>query len=256
MARLTTWTRSTPRTTSPQLWVVTNPAYGAGRRITERAMRKDRRNRGRVGFARETLGIWPRQVQTALEAVDMDKWRAAGDVDSEPERTVKALVFAFDVQPGAGRSAIASAGIRADGKYHTKIVAHDTGTAWVIPRLLELKARYKPMAIMVNSNGPAGALVEAAAAEGLKLTPVNGPEWQRACAAFLTDINEDRLRHCEQEALTDAIQAAARKYVGDQAFYWSRKDSSGDICPLAAATAALHGYRLRTRPARSLGALG
>jgi hypothetical protein len=65
------------------------------------------------------------------------------------------------------------------------VVTHKPGTAWVIPRLLDLKQRYNPKAIMINSNGPAGrAGGGRTAGVGLKLV-VNGPEWQRACAAFV-----------------------------------------------------------------------
>jgi hypothetical protein len=235
-----------------ELWKATNPACASGRMPIKNIARY-RRKAGKIGFSRETLCIWPRRVRAAEDAVDRELWRYCADPDSVPGSV---LVFALDVSPGATTAAIASAGKREDGRLHTKVVTHKPGTAWVIPRLLDLKQRYNPKAIMINSNGPAGALVEAAAGVGLKLTPVNGPEWQRACAAFVADMQEDTLRHCDQEALNDAVGSAARKYVGDGAWYWSRKDSNGDICPLAAATAALHGFRVRSRPARSLGSVG
>jgi len=231
-----------------ELWKATNPACASGR-IQLRSIARYRRKAGKIGFARETLCIWPRRVRAAEDAVDMELWRYAGDLDSVPVITDREPVFfAFDVTPQQTAAAISSAGRREDGRLHTKVVTHKPGTAWLIPRLTDLCTRYKVKQVFVNGAGPAGAVMEdvraALAPLGVEVVDLKGPEWQRACAAYVNDMREDRLRHCDQEALNDAVGAAARKYVGDAAWYWSRKDSRGDICPLAASTAALHGFRV------------
>ncbi len=228
------------------LWALTNPAYGKerGGRITERAMRKDRKARGRLGFARETLGLWPLRTVSKLVALDPELWGSRSDPDSHLAET-SALVLGVDVSRGADWAAISSAGIRPDGKLHTKVVRHKPGTSWLVAELRELIDTHKPVAVYVNSGGgPAGAITEDMTAAGITFVDIKGPEWMRACAAFVADLKSDRLRHCDQEALTDAIGAAVRKYVADGAFYWSRKESNGDISPLCASTSALHGFRV------------
>jgi hypothetical protein len=59
-------------------------------------------------------------------------------------------VRAFDVSPQSAAAAIASAGKREDGRLHTKVVTHKPGTAWVIPRLLDLCTRYRARQVFVN----------------------------------------------------------------------------------------------------------
>lgn len=239
-----------------ELWKCTNPACSSGR-IELRSIARYRRKAGKIGFARETLCIWPRRIRAAADAVDMEQWRYCADLDSVPVITdAHPIFFAFDVAPQTASAAISSAGKREDGRWHTKVVTHKPGTAWLIPRLTDLCTRYKVKIVLVNSAGPAGAVLEDVAAAlaplGVKLVEVKGPEWQRACAAYVADMGEDRMRHCDQEALNDAVGSAARKYVGDAAWYWSRKDSKGDISPLAASTAALHGARVHEgKPDRS-----
>ena len=228
-----------------ELWRRTNPGWMPGAsgkpRITERARRKDRRTRGRLGYAREALCIWPRPVAAAGTAIDPDQWGARADIESRPGPE---LVFAIDVAPGARSAAIAVSGRRADGRMHIKVMDYRAGTEWIGERLSELVARGRPKATMINSSGPAGAVYDELTAAGFALTKVEGGEWARACAAFLADVEQDRMRHCGQDGLDDAVACATRKFVGDGAWYWSRKDSTGDICPLAAVTAAAHGFRI------------
>lgn len=228
----------------PELWSRTNPEYGG--RIRDRAMRKDRRARGRVGFARETLCIWPRRIVADVDAIDMDMWNSRGDADSAIHGRM--LVLAVDVSPNQKSAAVASAGKREDGRMHVRLVQYRAGTSWVIPYLKELIKRTNPRAIMINSAGPAGAIREDMIAANIKkIEDVNGIVWARACAAFLKDVQEDKMRHCEQTQLNSAIECATRKYFGDAVWYWYRKDSTGDIAPLAAVTAAAHGFRVYGR---------
>lgn len=256
-----------------ELWRRTNPGGSPGAtgkaRITERARRKDRRTRGRLGYAREALCIWPRPVAAAGAAIDPDKWAARADVESRP---VGPIVLAIDVSPDGRSAAVAVAGRRADGRFHVKVMDWRAGTAWLAERLSDLRTQARTgdhpiRAIMINANGPAGAVFDALTAEtvtlddgwvipGFALTRVDGGEWSRACAAFLADVMGDRMRHCAQDGLDDAVNCATRKFVGDGAWYWSRKDSSGDICSLAAVTAALHGFRIHGETAGRILAVG
>lgn len=233
-----------------ELWRKTNPASypgASGRpRITDRARRKDRRTRGRLGYAREALCIWPRPVTAAGTAIDLDMWHSRADLESRPGAE---LVLSIDVSPNARSAAIAVAGRRADGRMHVKVMDWRAGTSWLAERLSALKlgaaARGSVVkATMINASGPAGAVYDELTADGFELTKVDGTEWARACAAFLADVTQDKMRHCGQDGLDDAVTCATRKFVGDGAWYWSRKDSTGDICALAAVTAAAHGFRV------------
>lgn len=278
------------------LWRKTNPGGSPGAtgrpRITERARRKDRRSRGRLGYAREALCIWPRPVAAAGAAIDPDVWTNTGDIESRPASA--GLVLAIDVSPGARSASIAVAGRRADGRFHVKVMDYRAGTGWLAERLTQLAGMLDEYAVerlalyvrrhlivsrggnprevdelidalpppgrlkatMINAAGPAGAVYDELTAAGFRLTKVDGGEWARACAAFLADVEQDRMRHCAQDGLNDAVTCATRKFVGDGAWYWSRKDSTGDISPLCAATAAAHGFRIHGEAAEQIIAVG
>lgn len=220
------------------LWAATNPTYNG--RIREEKLVRLRRKLGRVGFARESLCVWPRQILTGADVIDLDVWEQRADADSRPGA---ALVFAVDVSPGGRSAAVASAGRRADGRLHGKIVDYRPGTGWVVAKVKALAARWNPRAFLLDPAGPAGALIADLQAAGVKVEFVTGREMTQACGAVVADLENDLVRHCDQQALNDAVAAATTRPSVD-AWQWDRKDSSADICPLVAFTAALHGFRV------------
>lgn len=222
-----------------KLWAASNPALGI--RIREDKLESLRRKLGREGFAREQLCVWPKQVAMLGAGIDPDQWEAAADAESHPG---EALVLAVDASWGGRSAAIASAGRRADGRLHTKIVDYRSNTSWVVERLLELVERWQPKKVMFDPNGPAGALGADIVSAGIELEKCTGRDMAQACGALLNDLKEDRIRHCDQEALNDAVGQAAVKATVNGTVQWDRRDPTGDICPLVAVTEAAHGFRL------------
>jgi phage terminase large subunit-like protein len=220
-------------------WAATNPAWGGGR-VHEESILRLRRSMSEDGFAREVLGCWPKQVTQRGDVIDPDIWRDRADPDSRPG---DALVFALDASPGGRSAAIASSGRRDDELLHVKVVDYRPGTGWVAERVVELRDRWKPRKILLDPAGPAGALVADLMTAGVELEFVTGRDMAQACGALVNDLKEDRLRHCDQDALNDAVGQATSRKAAD-AWVWDRKDTTADICPLVAATVAVHGFRL------------
>lgn len=233
-----------------EVWAATNPELGG--RIKLDRMIKLRRKLGAQGFARESLGAWPKQLAFGNDVIDPQTWAARGDADSRPG---EALVLGIDVSPGGRSAAIATAGRRDDGRLHTKIIDYRPGTGWLVERVVELRDKFGPIRILLDPAAPAGAFIADLAEVGIKtgkveltgepelLELVGGQEMAQACGALINDLTEDRVRHCDQDALNDAVTQAKAKRTGD-AWKWDRVDASGDICPLVAITVALHGFRL------------
>jgi phage terminase large subunit-like protein len=220
-------------------WAATLPALGLGR-VTEEAIDQMRRELDDLDFARELLGCWPRQAMARNDVIDPDVWRDRADPESRPG---EALVFALDASPGGRSAAIASSGRREDGRLHGKVVDYRPGTGWTVERLVELQERWKPKKILLDPAGPAGALLADLIAAGVEVQLAGSGEMAQACGAFVNDLTEDRLRHCDQQALNDAVEQATTRRSRD-AWIWDRKDTSADICPLVAVTLAAHGFRL------------
>lgn len=220
-------------------WVATLPALGRGR-VTEEAVDQLRRELDDLDFARELLGCWPQQATARGNLIDPELWRDRADPESRPG---EALVLAFDVSPGGRSAAIASSGRRDDGRLHMKVVDYRAGTGWVADRLVELRDRWQPKRVMFDPAGPAGALEADLLAAGIELEKCTGREMAQACGALDNDLKEDRARHCDQQALNEAVAQATSRPSGD-AWAWARKDTTADICPLVAVTVAAHGFRL------------
>lgn len=221
-------------------WAASSPAAGLGR-VTEESIQRLRNSMSEAGFAREVLGCWPTRVTgSRSDVIGHDLWVSRADAESRPG---DALVFAVDASPGGRSAAVASAGRRSDGLLHVKVVDYRPGTGWVTGRVRELVDRFSPRKVMLDPSGPAGALIADLIESGVELEYVAGQEMTQACGALVNDLTEDRIRHCDQPALNDAVAQATSRASGD-AWKWDRKDSSGDICPLVAVTAAAHGFRL------------
>jgi phage terminase large subunit-like protein len=220
-------------------WAATLPALGRGR-VTEEAIDQLRRELDDLDFARELLGCWPKQAMARNDVIDPDVWRDRADPESRPG---DALVLALDASPGGRSASIASSGRRDDERLHVKVVDYRAGTGWVVQRVVELRDRWKPRKILLDPAGPAGALLADLLAAGVEIELLGGGEMAQACGAFVNDLTEDRLRHCDQTPLNDAVEQAAARRSRD-AWIWDRKDTTADICPLVAVTAAAHGFRL------------
>lgn len=216
-------------------WVVTNP------RVSLDAMRKLRRKLGKTGFARESLCVWPKKIAFGNDVIDPQTWAACGDAHSSPG---EALVLGIDASPGGRTAAITSAGRRDDGLLHGKVMDYRPGTGWVVERAKELVDRLKPRRVMLDPAGPAGALIADLTEAGIEIELLGGQEMAHACGALVNDLTEDRVRHCDQDALNEAVQQATARYGVDGTWKWDRRDTSGDICPLVGVTVALHGFRL------------
>lgn len=227
-------------------WLQANP--GIGHRLTLDWIARELDALDAEDFRRERLGIWPEDVTEQF--VDLSAWGELEDSQSQPSDPV---VFAFDVAPDRGRSAIAVAGGRPDGTCHVEVVEDRPGTGWVVGRLVELVDAWEPAAVMVDARGPASSLLPALADKGVEVTSepqsggremvveTNASEMARACGALFDAITDGTVRHLGQPSLDQALGAAARRPLGD-AWAWSRKYSQANIAPLVAVTLAFHGW--------------
>jgi hypothetical protein len=207
----------------------------------------ERTSLGRRGFAVERLGVgdWPRTDHEARSVIDLSSWFELADAGSKP---LDPVAFAFDVSPER-RASISVAAKRSDGLWHLELADERPGTSWLPERLEELVKKHKPAAVVCDGYGPAGSLVEALGARGLKVETLTASEHARACGRLVDAIEQGTLRHVPDEALEAAIRSAQTRPLGD-AWAWSRKNSSANISPLVAATLALSAAMTQEKPRR------
>lgn len=106
-------------------------------------------------FATEHLGDWPKAVKEQWQVLTKDDWERAEDPDSA---SVGRIVFAVAVARDRSASAIAVAGVRADGDLHAELVDHRPGTSWVVGRVVDLVKRWKPARVVADVAGTAAAI--------------------------------------------------------------------------------------------------
>lgn len=232
-------------------WYAALPSLRSGR-VREENVQVMRDALTDKGFAREILGMWPPGLGSTFQVIPETDWSDAFDVESEIDGP---LALAAAVSLDRSRAAIAACGRRADGRLHVELtstplrVDNRNGTGWVVPRLVDLAARNKPVAIVMDEFGPTGSLIAAAEEADLEITRVGMAAVARAYGMFYdavsgTDPDSRVLRHIGQPELTSAVAGAKRRPLGE-GFAWDRKQATVDITPLVAVTNALYGYATR-----------
>lgn len=232
-----------------------NPSLG--RRIRVSAVEREMATLRPDIFDRERLGVgdYPAAKDETWLILAEQAWRALADEDSEIEGRV---AFAADINPERTAGSIAVAGRREDGRFHTEVMEHRLGTAWMVPWLLERVDRWKPAALVIDAAGAAGALIAPLETEWDKRAERGGierPEYQQvvrptgrevgqAYGQWREAVTEDGLRYMPNPALDSAVAGAKERALGE-AKALTRTASSVDISPLVATTLAAWGHTTR-----------
>jgi len=259
--RLAYYEWSAPRTASlddPEPRWQANP--GMGLRLSMAFTDTERDAMDDVEFARERLGI--EEDVSGSSILDMALWDLLGDAES---RITGALALAVDVNPERSAASIGAAGYRPDGKVHLEVIEFRPGTDWVVPRLLELITKHRPVAIMIDDRSPAASFIPILQAKGLEFTAASNPiptggarlrgglrtsasDMAKACGtwydAVITPDGPFQFRYKPNPVLTVAVAGARWRDLGD-ARAFARKDVGVDISPLVAVVLAAYGLQLK-----------
>lgn len=234
-----------------QVWADANPAFNI--RIRESTVASERQTMTDADFARERLGVWPLKVSDTL--ITPEDW---ADLKDEESQTSGDVAFAVDTCGWGDKAttSIVAYGIRADGLAHVELIDQRPGTDWVVSRLVELKDKYKPVAIGFDNKGPIGSLLIDLQKVGIdgpentdepkygNLAIPGGQEFSSACIQFVDAVHQKAFRHRNQAELNRAIATGKTRKVGDS-WAWDRFKSEGDVSPLLAATLARWAYESR-----------
>lgn len=235
------------------LWAQANPALGHGL-LTEIAIIDALGTDPEGVFRTEVLCQRVPDLNRAV--IDAIAWSNLADRDSRPN--LDNVTFAVDVSPD-GDASIASYS-ETDGVGHLELVDHRPGTSWIPERLATLKARYNPVAIVLDAHGPAGQLLVALDELGIRKQKIDvdqqtlAESWRRgglfvpatqevaaACAQFVAAVRDGEFRHIDQEPMTVAISGAKARPLGDS-WAWGRRLADVDISPLVACTHARYAH--------------
>lgn len=226
----------------PVVWAASNPAYGI--RLAAETVEREHNSMSRVDFARERLGVWPRQ-SLGGGAIDLGHWATLADPESKRSG---AVAVGVDVAPDRSYSAVSLYGVREDGVGHLQLVDYRPGTEWVVERMLELKGALDVLGFALGRGTYASLLPELKAAR-LRLpkttektrrgdvVPCAGPESTSAVGQMLDAVKQATFRHRPMRELDASVAGARIRETGD-VVAWSRKDAAADATPLSSATYA------------------
>jgi hypothetical protein len=214
----------------PASWAEANPAYGAT--ITEAALRAAYQSMSESEFVRAHLNRWTAGDSAA--AIPLDKWLACQNGALTVSR--EAMAFGFDVSADRKWSAIGAASM-SDGRLVVELIDHRAGTEWVLPRLIELRDRHSPAAIVGNDAGQARAMIADAGPMGLDVDALGTGRYVSACQRFYDAVIDGRAAHRGQDDVTQAIRDSTRRPLAGS-WVWAAGSPRADISPLVAVTLA------------------
>ncbi len=229
----------------PRVWRGCMPALG--HTITEDAIAADFASMKLVEFQRAYLNQWP--DRNAVDPViDAAVW---AELAVEWAPLASRPVFGLDASPDRAWASIAAAGRRGDGQGQVEVVDSRPGTAWVVPRVVELARKHRRATWVLDPSSSSGAWLPALREAGIEPELVTGREMAQACGAFYEDVVESSTpRHIDDAPLNAALAGARKRPLGD-AWAWHRRNSDVDISPLVAVTLAWHGFAQHGSPKRS-----
>jgi len=135
----------------------TNPSMGIRREnrtgIRKATIEAEKKKLGMtIRFAMERNGMWlPRARVAGDNAIDPSVWASLAAARPAVPHDI---AIAFYINPKRTHGTIMWAG-KIDGLWRIGIADHKPGVDWIIPRLVDMKAKYGPVAFAVDARGEA-----------------------------------------------------------------------------------------------------
>jgi hypothetical protein len=199
-----------------------NPSYPDD--TPREAILRMRKKLGPESFLREGLGSW--DEEDAGPGLDYRRWKALADPSAERGA---GQVFGIATAPDRSWAAVAAAWRRPDGDLQVMLVDYRPTTAWVKPRVDELRAQW------------GGRVLTDTESQGFFEDAEKVSE-RRAEASLDDAITAGTVHHGNQAELNVAVKGARWRPVSDGRVL-DRK-SLLEISPAVAAAVAVHGLAL------------
>lgn len=243
----------------PVSWAKSNPALGYRVPVEHVAWELNSMPEDAFNVERLGAGHWPTDEEGWL-VVSEDQWNAC-----ETQilgGTATPVCFAVDMTPDLTYACISVAWQRpSDGKVIVEIPqdCFRPGTSWVVPRLLELRRKWRPLAIAVPKTAPAAALIDDGENKGIEWLKAATSDEAQAFTLMVTAIRDKTLGQLgpdEAPYLRSAVARAETRDVGDGMKTWSRKNTASDITPLTSATLAHWAFNKLRRNYNPIASIG
>jgi hypothetical protein len=225
-----------------------NPALGF--RLSEEFILTEREAMDDASYARERLSI--EEDPSAAGLFDMLLWAELVTsvpladplclaIDTTPERSMTSIGAAGALQEVPGLRGVA----RMDGLLGVDVIDNRPGTGWVVERVVDLWARHRPIAVVIDEKSAAAMFIQDLRNRGVRVEVANTSNLAEASSQFYGRTLPDSLtlRHPGHPGLTAALAGAKKRDLGgDGAWAFTRRDVTVDVSPLISVTLAAWGY--------------
>jgi hypothetical protein len=207
-----------------------------------------RQSMGAEEFAREILTWWgDGPGGTAPKPIPKELWEARED---ESSLIVGSIAIGIEIPPSRASASVGVAGFRDDGRAHLELARSEPGVDWVVAQVAKMVAEQDLFEIqdgkvarpaIVGDKLALGPLMPAFAAAGIVPVLLGTAELVEACGGLQDDFENDKVRHIGQQELTDMLDAAVKRDVGDGGWLWGKRLSAAagvDISGVPAITNA------------------
>jgi len=203
-----------------------------------------RHDPGTAGCVLDDQALWVRANPAAASGrISMDylgAWRGAAGPNSVPRRVPVGL--AVVVAPKGRSASVVAAGRRDDGLVHVEILEQRPGTDWLAAwaRAKCVDLGWAPLHYLGGKN-PTSAVVPALQKAQVPLVKVSETDYAGACDSADQMVRGGLVRHRGDPRLTAGLEASGRRDVGDGAWVMTWKGAMGAIAAAGMAVPlALH----------------
>lgn len=219
-----------------QLYAV-NPAMGG--RLQERVAKTERRRLSPAGYARERLGWWGNRLAGGAGAIDLEQWDR---LKRTPPKKIRQSVIVIDVAPDRSYASVGTATYGRKGR--TFVIAEQRpGVAWVMAYVKRLIRTRDVLEVALWPSGQAGVLIPDLVEAGVEHEVLTTPDMGRACAWFVTEVEQGKVEHPDDPGFNDAIRNAQTRRL-NEAVMWDRRVAEIDITPVVACSTASYRWSL------------
>lgn len=220
--------------TDRAVWAACMPALG--HTIELEAIEADFGSMDLGEFMRAYLNMWvDGKVEPVLNPVE---W--ANLAGKRTDQVAMPFAYSVDVTPLRGHAALAVCGRRRlDGIPQVEVIQHSPGTAWVVPRLLDVMAKNGVGPVAVHGQAAAASLIPELEEAGFKVVKASTSDVAASCGLFYDSFVLGALRHLADPDLDAAVAGGVKRSISpDGAWVWDRRDVNLDISRLVAVTLA------------------
>lgn len=241
----------------PETWARANPGYGV--RLSPEDVMDEFHDLPAEDFDVERLSVgdWPSEGE-AWAIITKEGWENCLDEVSRPEPPV---TFAIVTSPDKRWTAIVAASGNGEGCTHIEVTGtgqvsdYRSGTSWVVERAIEINKRHRNAQWVIDKATQASVYVDELEKARLKVIIPTARDYAQACGQFFVAIMpigdaKSTLRHSGQPELASSVAAAEKRDVADM-WAWDKKNATGDISCLVAATLAVWGHQKRVNKPKS-----